>query len=220
MNDYPIHLRLTDRLCVVVGAGRIGRRKLAGLIRAGARIRLIAPTLAADLDLTRVDLVHRPYRPGDLQGAALAFAATGNREVNRAVAAEARAAGIPVNVADSSDESDFTLPALLRRGDLTLTVATAGRSPALAVAVRDRLGTLLGPEWALVVDIAEALRRRRLTPSPDDEYNQSVFRRLLGGGLPALIAAGDAAAVDRLLAEVVPGTSLDRLGVGLSKGMP
>jgi precorrin-2 dehydrogenase/sirohydrochlorin ferrochelatase len=181
---------------------------------------LIAPAPPEDLELAQVDLVRRDYQPGDLQGAALVFAATGNRTVNHAVAAEARSAGIPVNVADLPEEGDFTLPALLRRGDLTVTVATAGQSPALAAVVRDHLGATLGPEWSLIVDLAGALRRRRLTPSPDDEYNQSVFRRLLVGGLPALVAAGDAAAIDRLLDGVIPGVSLEELGIGISKGLP
>jgi precorrin-2 dehydrogenase/sirohydrochlorin ferrochelatase len=204
----------------VVGSGPVARRKLAGLHQAGARIRLIAPAPPEDLELAQVDLVRRDYQPGDLQGAALVFAATGNRTVNHAVAAEARSAGIPVNVADLPEEGDFTLPALLRRGDLTVTVATAGQSPALAAVVRDHLGATLGPEWSLIVDLAGALRRRRLTPSPDDEYNQSVFRRLLVGGLPALVAAGDAAAIDRLLDGVIPGVSLEELGIGISKGLP
>lgn len=219
MADYPIILQLQDRLCVVVGGGAVGLRKVRGLLAAGARVRLVEPVAPGVLP-EGVELVPRAYRDGDLEGACLAFAASGKRAVNAAVASEARRRGIPVNVADVPGEGDFTLPALLRRGELSVAVATAGRSPALAAALCARLGELLGPEWATVLEIAAALRRKRLTPRGKAEYNQPILRRLLEAGLPALIAAGDAAAIDRHLATLCgEGISLAQLGVRLPKGM-
>ncbi len=220
MTNYPVNLNLADRLCVIVGAGPVGLRKLAGLQGSGARIRLIDPAPPAVLPST-VEVVSRVFQRGDLQGALLAFAATADRRVNAAVAAEARATGVLVNVADLPEEGDFTLPARLQRGDLEVAVTTAGRAPALAVALRDRLAAGLGSEWALVVEIAAALRNSGLTPQRSSEYNQRVLHRLLEEGLPALLANGDAAAVDHLLAALIgPGITLDSLGLCLPKGMP
>ncbi len=106
MSDYPILLNLEGRLCVVVGGGAVGRRKVRGLIGAGARVRLIAPEPGRQT-YRDLEVAARPFRSGDLRGAALAFAATGDREVNAAVAADARREGIPVNVADAPVEGDF-----------------------------------------------------------------------------------------------------------------
>jgi precorrin-2 dehydrogenase/sirohydrochlorin ferrochelatase len=219
---YPLQLDLSGRLCVVVGGGAVGSRKLAGLLRAGARVRLIDPapaSLPAKEDL--LDLIPRPYRDGDLAGAFLAFAATANPAVNAAVAAEARRRGIPINRADDAAACDFLLPANLRRGDLLFTVAGGGRSPALAAILRDRLAEHFGREWGAVLDIAAALRRKRLTPLEKTKYNHEILRRLLAAGLAERVAAGDGAGVDALLAALPEGgCTLDDLGIQLPKGMP
>jgi precorrin-2 dehydrogenase/sirohydrochlorin ferrochelatase len=216
MADYPICLQLQDQLCVVVGAGPVGLRKLAGLRRAGARIRLIAPDAPASLAAPDLELCRRPYQSGDLAGAALAFVATSDPTLNAAIAREARAAGVLVNVADAPAEGSFTLPALFRQGGWTLALSSGGASPALCALVRDRLADALGPDWGTLLEIAAALRQKRLTPLQGSQYNQQVLRRLLDRDLPALIAAGDAAAVDDLLAEICgPGCSLSVLGVHL-----
>ena len=221
MADYPITLQLANQLCVVVGAGAVGRRKLAGLRQAGARIRLIAPDAPESLAAPDLELRRRPYHPDDLAGAALVFAATNDRALNAAIAREARAGGLLVNVADAPEEGNFTLPALARQGGLTLAVSSGGASPALAALVRDQLDRELGPEWATVLEIAAALRQKRLTPQQGSEYNQGVLRRLLEQGLPALIAADATAAIDRLLQEFCgPDCSLSTLGVHLPKGLP
>jgi precorrin-2 dehydrogenase/sirohydrochlorin ferrochelatase len=206
---------------VVIGGGPVAIRKVRGLREAGARVRLIASELAVPAgELADVEAVIRPYRAGDLQEAFVAFAATNDRMVNAAVVREARQRGVLVSVVDAPDEGDFTLPALLRRGDLTVSVATGGGSPALAALLRDRLADQLGPEWATVLEIAAALRQKRLTLQGKTEYNQAILRRLLEGGLPDLIADGDASAVDRLLQSLFgEGSTLAQLGIRLAKGM-
>ncbi len=219
---YPVQLNLSGRLCVVVGGGAVGRRKLAGLLRAGARVRLVdADAASVPPAVDALEFLPRPYRDGDLAGAFLAFAATDKPAVNAAVAAEARRRGIPVNRADSAADSDFLLPANLRRGDLLFSVASGGRSPALAAILRDQLAEHFGREWGAVLDIAAALRRKRLTPLEQTKYNYKVLRRLLAAGLAERVAAGDAAGVDALLATLPEGgCTLDDLGIKLPKGMP
>ncbi len=217
MSGFPIVFHLQGRLCLVVGGGPVGIRKARALHQAGARVRLIDPAVNRQ-ELPGIEVINRAYRQGDLSGASLAFAAAGDRQVNTAVAADARAAGIPVNVADAPEAGDFSLPALLQRGALTVAVSTTGNSPALAALVRDRLSRVLGPEWATVVEIAAALRQKKLTRQPEVEYNSWILHQLLEGDLPSLIAGGSAARIDRLL-ETLAGKdcSLAALGVRLPK---
>jgi precorrin-2 dehydrogenase/sirohydrochlorin ferrochelatase len=204
---------------VVIGGGPVGRRKARMLRAAGATVRLISPLDGEAANLPGIEIVDRPYRPGDLAGAFLAFAAAGDRQINAAVAREARTLGIPVNVADLPGEGDFSLPAVLRRGDLALAVSTGGTSPALAAVIRDRLEESFGPEWETALAIAAALRRKKLTLPEETEYNHAILRRLLEGGLLSLIADGRAAELDRLLLSVCgSGCSLPELGVRLPKG--
>lgn len=215
----PLNFRLQGRLCVVVGGGAVGRRKVAALLAAGARVRLIDPHAAPAP--AGVEWLARPYRDGDLADAALAVAATDDPAVDAAVAAEARARRLPVNVAADPAAGDFFFPAVLRRGALTVAVASDGASPALAGALRDLLAASLGPEWGTLAEIAAALRQKRLTLSAANAYDSEVLRRLLEGGLPGLLAAGDAAGVDRLLTQQLgAGATLAALGVTLPKGVP
>jgi precorrin-2 dehydrogenase/sirohydrochlorin ferrochelatase len=123
-------------------------------------------------------------------------------------------------MADAPAAGDFTLPALLVRGDLTVSVSTGGSSPALAALVRDHLSGTLGPEWSTVLEIAAALRRKRLTLGKKTEYNRAILRRILDGGLPALIARRNTAGIDHLLETLFgEGFSLAELGIHLPKEM-
>jgi precorrin-2 dehydrogenase/sirohydrochlorin ferrochelatase len=141
---YPVFLRLDRVAVLVVGAGPVAARKVAGLAAAGAAVRVVAPEISADLDRAQVDEIHeRPYEPGDLDGVRLVVTATGRPDIDAAVAADATAAGIWVNAADQPADCTFILPAVARNGPLTIAVSTDGESPALARRLRDRAAELL-----------------------------------------------------------------------------
>lgn len=222
MPDFPVLLRLAGRYCVVVGGGAVALRKGEALCQAGARVRLIAPAISEDRQRpSAIEWIQRPYRRGDLEGAYLAVAATDSRAVNAEILKEARICGVLINVADAPESGDFTMPSVVRRGDLTLCASTTGRSPALASVVRQHLAETFGEEWSLLLDIAAALRAKQLTGKEKDKYNQEVLRQLVEGGLPAMVAAGATDAVDGLLASVLGREfSLAELGIKLPKGMP
>jgi siroheme synthase-like protein len=112
---------------VIVGGGRVGARKANGLIAAGAtRIRCVSPRFADDFPMA-VECIAEMYCERFLEGAALVFAATDRPEVNGAVVRDARRLGILVNRADGDDSNpgDFTVPAKLQDGPVTIT-ASAG----------------------------------------------------------------------------------------------
>jgi siroheme synthase-like protein len=134
---YPIYLDLNGKHVIVVGAGKVGMRKIRGLLDAGARVTVVSPEAAGDLSGTTWH--QRKYQRGDLAGAFLAYAATEVREVNQAVTEEARDLGIPVNVADSPNDCGFIVPARLQIDDLQIAVSTGGTKPGRAAAIRDRI---------------------------------------------------------------------------------
>ena len=80
--------------------------------------------------------LQRGYQPDDLDGASLVFGASDDRDLNARVAADARARGILVLAVDDVPNCDFIAPALVRRGELTIAISTAGRSPAMARGIR------------------------------------------------------------------------------------
>src|SRR3712207_6396749 len=127
---YPVNLLLDGRPCLVVGGGHIATRKVEGLLACGADVTVIAPEVDAALEALPVAVRRRRYEAGDVAGFRLAIAATDDPAVNKAVFDDAEAAGIWVNSADDPDRCSFTLPSVVRRGPLVLSVSTGGHSPA------------------------------------------------------------------------------------------
>lgn len=215
---YPVLLDLSGRLVLIVGGGRVAARKIASLLPAGARVRLVAPELAAE---TRalcgrpgVELLERSFRPADLEGVALVISATDQEALNRAVAAEAQARGMFVNVVDVPGLCSFIVPATLRRGDLVLAVSTSGASPAAAARLRQGLEGQFGPEWGLYLRILKAARVRLRALGRPAEENRPRLYQLVDSDLRGRVAAGDAAGVERILTAILgPGCGLADLGI-------
>src|SRR4051795_5614926 len=137
---YPVGLRLLDRRVVVVGGGQVAHRRVAGLLEAGARVTLVSPEVTPALEALvapgSLTWVRRRYEPGDLDGAWYAVAATDDRAVNAAVAAEADRARVFCARADDRAASSVWTPAVGRQGDLVVGVHGGG-DPQRAVGVRD-----------------------------------------------------------------------------------
>ena len=157
MNLYPIELNLKGRTALVVGLGKVGRRKAKSLVAAGATVIGVDPALTVDTCPRSVLLRSEPYHEGHLQGVSLVIAAS-LPEVNARVVADARAAGLWVNSTSDPSSGDFHNPAVWRNGGITLTVSTSGASPALAKALRDRAASALGEAFIGLVAIFAELR--------------------------------------------------------------
>lgn len=178
---YPIFLDLSGRRCVVVGGGEVANRKARKLLQARAEVVVISPEVRPELESVASEVHRRPYENGDLEGAHLAFAATDAREVNAAVAWEAKERDIPVNVADRPSEGDFALPSTLRRGRLQVAVSTGGASPTLAARIRHELEGLFGAEWAgIVEELGRAREAGTKTGGEWEEVVEGCLSRLRG----------------------------------------
>jgi precorrin-2 dehydrogenase / sirohydrochlorin ferrochelatase len=176
-------LDLNDVPCLVVGAGPVATRKARELVVCGARVTVISPEVSPEMQALAVHAIHtRSFQPGDTAGFHLVMTATNHPAVNAAVAAEARSLGQWINSADDPANCSFILPALLRRGPLTVAVSTAGSSPALAGWLRDRLSEAVGPEFATA---AETLAAERAAIHEDGQTTEGLdwlsrIRELLG----------------------------------------
>lgn len=182
MTPYPLHVNLEGKRCVIIGAGKVAERKIEILRKHGAVIRLVAPqatprlrALAESGDLT---WMRNLYHAGHLEGAFLVIAATDLREINATVARDAQERHLLVCCADGFADGNFTTPALVTRGDLTLTVSTNGSSPTLAAVLRERLEEQYGPEWAAFTTLLGRLRPH-LQQLGDESARRAAVRRLL-----------------------------------------
>jgi precorrin-2 dehydrogenase/sirohydrochlorin ferrochelatase len=192
---YPITLNVAGRTCVVVGGGAVAARKVDALLAAGADVVVVSPELSHPLAgrYTAGEIKHRPrgFEPADLDAALLAIAATDAPEVNAAVSEAAQARGILVNVVDEPELCSFFVPAVVRRGDVMITVSTGGSSPALARRIREKLQEQYGDEYAAFADLLGELRPRVLADVPTEADRRRLWREMLDSDALALLAAGD-----------------------------
>ncbi len=163
---FPVILRFDGRIAVVIGGGTVAERKVAGLLDAGARVRVIAPIIVdalqdrADvLGPDRLRLAVRPYDPSDLDGAWYVVAATGDPTVQQAVADECERRQLWCNAVDDPQRCTALLPAVHRSGDVVIAVSTGGASPTLARILRDRIGQALPDSLGEIARTLEVRRR-------------------------------------------------------------
>lgn len=141
---YPVFLDVAGKRAVVVGGGAVALRKTRGLIEAGAAVTVIAPRCDPAFDSLPVHRLERGFEDDDLRDAALVFAATNVRELNRRIGELARARGIPANIADAPGECGFIVPARIHRDGLYIAISTGGEDPARAARARRKLEELIG----------------------------------------------------------------------------
>lgn len=156
---YPVVLDLRGRRALVVGAGPVAARKVAGLLSAGAEVTVVAPDAVAEIaNDPDVRWHRREYRRGEVASYRLAITATNDPAVNRQVARDGEAANVFVNSADDPSNCAFILPALVTRGDLQIAVSTNGRSPAMARWARRHLETVFTDVHARTLDLLSEVR--------------------------------------------------------------
>jgi precorrin-2 dehydrogenase/sirohydrochlorin ferrochelatase len=173
---YPIFLNTHGKKCVVVGGGQVALRKVKALLDAGAKVEVISPDICLEMaslvENKGILIEKRLFQTGDIEGAMVVVAATDNNHVNLEVAREAMKKGILVNVVDDPDNSDFIAPSYFRRGDLTVAVSTAGRSPALAKKIRMKLEDSIGDEYAalalLINEVRTEIKNRGIKLNGED----------------------------------------------------
>lgn len=176
---YSILLDVTDRQAVIIGGGAAAARKAQGLLAAGAqRIRVVAPGFdpAMPQDLERIE---EAYHPRHLDGAALVIAATNDPAVNQAIVRDARRLGALVSRIDpeGADHGDFILPAVWRKGPLSVAVST-GHAPALARMIRDGIGEWIDPRWIAMAQVMPTVRPIILNAHLAPQRRREIFRSL------------------------------------------
>jgi precorrin-2 dehydrogenase/sirohydrochlorin ferrochelatase len=216
MRYYPVNLDIRGRQCLVVGGGRVGARKVGTLLQCGAVVTVVSLTLVPRLSQLAagkaIFLKQRPYQTEDLEGMFLVIGATDDEALNRRIHADAENRHLLCNIADRPQICNFTLPAIVQRGDFVMAISTAGKSPAFAKHVRQQLETQYGPEYGTLLDLMGAIRIKLLAEAHAPEAHKPLFEQLINGNLLALVKANQVVRIDQLLERVLgPGYRYDQL---------
>jgi len=217
---HPVFLDLRGRSCVVVGGGVVAQQKVESLLEAGARVTVVSSSLIEALEglAATHEIVHhaRAYRRGDLDDAVLAYVAVDDDALRTAVAADAAASRVLVNVVDVPQLCTFIAPAVVRRDPVVVAVSTGGASPALARRLRQEIEARVGEEYGVAATILARLRPVVQSAESDPQARARTFARLVDGSLLDALRKRDTAGVDAILRDAAgEGATLQALGVEL-----
>ncbi len=180
---YPLGLRIYGKLCVVVGGGKVGERKVLGLLEHEARVRLVSPQATETLKRLaiegRLEWRARGARPADIVDATLLFLASSDSALHDELEKAARAQGILVNRADAPEQCDFIVPASFRAGNIEVAVFSSGEAPFFARWLRCRLESELSRNLSSMGELMAQLRAEIKQLPIDQEQRATLLNSVL-----------------------------------------
>ncbi len=226
----PVHIKMNNRPCLIVGGSTVAARKCLKLLEYGAQVTVVAPAFCDDpvWQLPQVTTIVTPYNPSRLDGMLLVIAATDDPAVNQTVLDDAANRGILAQRVDHPDAGDFLLPATLRRGALTVSFATDGQNPAFSRALRDEAAARYDDSYGRYCALTEELRNSATWRQLTTEQRRRGLRAMARAAATVLglLKANNEAAARDLLAEAAglqsPATTVPALVslIGAGPGDP
>lgn len=191
---YFVSLNLTGKTCLVVGGGQVAERKVHTLLECGARVVVVSPSITPGLaKLAGEDkLVYRQgyYMDSDLDGVFLVIGAANREEVNRQVADDGAVRNLIVNIVDDQSKGNFFVPAVVRRGGLTIAVSTDGKSPMLARKIREDLEKTYGAVFGEFLELLGDLRQEVIRNVADQDLKRGILENLVDDEIISLLKEG------------------------------
>jgi uroporphyrin-III C-methyltransferase/precorrin-2 dehydrogenase/sirohydrochlorin ferrochelatase len=203
MDFLPVFLRIKQQRVLVVGGGQVALRKVQMLLRAEARIRLVAPEIDPELKQLLKDRVHqvelRGFFEQDLDGCKLAIAATADSATNMAVSMAASKRNMPVNVVDQPELCTFIFPSIVDRSPVVVAVSSGGNSPVLARLLRARLETFIPSGYGLLANLLGQYRSQAKRRFTSITQRMRFWESVLNGPVGELTMSGQTEQAEALL---------------------
>jgi len=204
---YPACLDIKGKKCVVVGGGEVAERKVNLLLRCGADITIISPDLTEGLEEFslngEIKYIKDEFKEKHLKNAFLVIGATDNHKVNLKIYKEGSKNEILVNIADSPDLCNFTVPSVVERGELVIAISTGGKSPSLSKKIREELEARYGIEYAEFLKMIGELRERILHMIPDKNKREEIYKKLVYSDIIDLIKNGNGESARRRVEKII-----------------
>ena len=195
MRSFPLFLKLQERPVLLAGGGDAAAAKLRLLVAAGAQVRVFAEAPSAELRAAihelRVAWNAAPVTPEDLRHVELVIGAHGDEAADAALSDLARNVGKLVNIVDRPDLSDFTMPAIVDRGEIVVAISTHGASPVLAQRVRAAVESVLPPALGRLARFAQRFRSAIQARIDDNPSRRRFWDQVLSGPIGQAVLAGD-----------------------------
>ena len=194
MSNFPAFLILDDQPCLVVGGGAIAARKCQQLLKAGAKVTVVAPVIDSTLEKLKLanQIFHKEknYDESCLQNMVLVIAATDDEGLNTTIAQQAKAINLQVNVVDNPVAGTFIMPSVIDRSPVMIAISTGGASPVLARLLRARLETVIPSSYGKVADLMARFRDKVKKQIPKIRERRRFWEHILQGPVAEMLYAG------------------------------
>ncbi|HEX2955861.1 MAG TPA: bifunctional precorrin-2 dehydrogenase/sirohydrochlorin ferrochelatase [Chitinispirillaceae bacterium] len=175
---YPVMLDLRDRKCLIVGGGVIALRKVVGLLRAQARVTVISPEFTKKFKRfsAKIEMVQKTFAIQDITSdCAVVIAATNCESINTLVSERTRELNIPCNVVDEPSHCSFIVPAVVRRGDISVAISTNAASPRFSKFIKKKIGETVTVEYAKIAELMSEIRLFLKKNCPDQSKRFAIW---------------------------------------------
>jgi len=211
MKYLPIFLDIKDKYCLLVGGGGIAVRKAELLLKAGAKVRLVAKKLCTSMFTLQqqydFDCSVRGFVESDLENVDLVIAATNDRELNAHISSLTEAKHIPVNVVDNPELCSFIMPSIVDRDPVQIAISTGGTSPVLARLLRSRFESTIPAAYGELAKLADGCRDKVKAAFPNVEERRIFWESILEGSVAEYVFSGRVDDARELLNDLIKTSS-------------
>lgn len=194
MDYLPVFFRIEQQACLVVGGGHIAKRKVSLLLKATAKVTVIAPDVLPELQDVVMksggEIIIAPYQSSYLDGKRLVIAATDDDMLNKQVFTDCEARNIPVNVVDSPELCRFIFPSIIDRSPVVIAISSSGQSPVLARMLRTRLESMIPAAYGQLAEFVGKFRKQIQATLPDTSVRRAFWEKELQGRFAELVYNG------------------------------
>lgn len=188
---FPFFIDIKDKLCVVVGGGKVAIRKITTLLQYGVNIKVISSELDEKIlafeNNNLLEIVRRDYSECDLDGAFMVIGATNKRSVNMAISKDANKRGILSNISDSKDESSFVFPSMVKREEIVIGISSSSCYPALSRHIRKKVEEAVPESYSQVITELKEYRLKILDMDINPELRKEYLNKKMEEKIDELI---------------------------------
>ena len=207
MDYFPIFVKLSGQLCVVVGAGEVAARKIALLLRADAHIVVVATDIGQEVQELQsrllVTVKQKRFSAEDIEGARLVIGATDDPVTNQHVAQAAQENNIPVNVVDNPALCSFIFPAIIDRSPIVAAISSGAAAPVLARLLRAKLETVISPAYGQLAALAEKFRHPVKKKLQHPQQRRVFWERVFQGAVAEQVFSGNLLGAEQQLQQLL-----------------
>ena len=159
---YPILINLKRFPCLVVGGGQVAFRKIQSLLSYDVSITVLSPKVCqpirALIKKNKIKIIPKPYSKKYIKNFKIIFSATNKHKINEQVYSDCKTENKLLNVVDVPELCDFILPAVVQRGDLSISVSSQGRAPFFVKEMKNKLDHIFPSYYEDIIDLAGNFR--------------------------------------------------------------